>query len=133
MCASQLLFSVSQQYWLVENSTYCNLLCVRVEIFSSGAKKAKFFHRKYNSTKDLKTWKMANNCTLLRSLYLLLSTSFCLHISLEQNINFVHEFRTWNIIYSVNFLSQNILVRKRNDKIFNTNYLPLNLTPTKIK
>ena len=31
---------------------------------------------------------MANNFNLLRSLHLLLSTNFCLHVSLERNINF---------------------------------------------
>ena len=81
---------------------YLNLLFL-VEIVSSGPKIPEYFHQKFNSTKDKKkTRKMPNNVTLLRSLYLPLSTTFCLHVSLEQNIKFVHEFCLWNIIPSEN-------------------------------
>ena len=76
---------------------------------------------------------MANNFNLLRSLYLLLLTSFCLHVSLKRNINFVHEISGAKYNELRKFLSQNIFARKRNDENFHTNYLELQLTVTKIK
>ena len=51
--------------------------------------------------------------TLLHPVHLLLSTSFCLHVGLERNINFVHELRAWNTIPTKNFHHKTI-VRKRN-------------------
>ena len=114
-------------------TTYHSLLFFRVEIISSGAKVPKCFHRKFDSTKNLKTWKMANNFTLLGSLHLLLSTSFCSHVSLERNIKFGHEFRTWNIMPSVNFLSRNIFFRKRSDNNFSHKFFGIEITQTKIK
>ena len=60
---------------------------------------------------------MANKFTFLRSLHLLLSTSLCLHVILERNINLVHEISSENVM----------------TKIFHTNYLELKLTQMKIK
>ena len=49
---------------------------------------------------------MADNFTLLRSLHLLLSASFCLQVSFKQNINFVREFYVWNKVSPENFRHQ---------------------------
>ena len=65
-----------------------------------------------------------------------LSTSFGLHvISLERSINFVYEFRAWNIPVTPSenfqhkkFLSENIMMKN-----FHANYLELKLTQTKIE
>ena len=56
---------------------------------------------------------MASNFNLLCSLHLLLSTPFCLHVSLERNINFVHEISHVKYNASRKFLRRNIFVRKR--------------------
>ena len=58
---------------------------------------------------------MANNFTLLCSLHLLLSTSFCLHASLERNINFVHEVLRVKCNAFKKFLAGNIFVRRNYD------------------
>ena len=63
-------------------------------------------------------WKMANNFNLLRSLHLLLSTAFCLHVSLKRNINFVHEISRVKYNAFRKFSAQNIFGRKLNDKNF---------------
>ena len=61
---------------------------------------------------------MANNFTLLHSLHLPLSASFCLHFTHERNINFVHEIS--HIKYNAfrKFSAQNIFGTKCNDKDF---------------
>ena len=61
---------------------------------------------------------MANNFNLIRSLHLLLSTSFFLHVSLKRNINFVHEISYVKYNALRKFLPRNIFVRKRNDENF---------------
>ena len=61
---------------------------------------------------------MINNFTLLCSLHLLLSTAFCLHVSLERNINFVHNISLVKYNAFRKFLARNIFVRKRNDDNF---------------
>ena len=76
---------------------------------------------------------MANNFALLRSFHLLLSTSFCLHVSLEWSINFVYEILLMKYNDLRKFSARNIFVRKRNDEIFHTNYLEFKLTQTKIR
>ena len=44
--------------------------------------------------------------------------SFCLHVSLERNINFVHEISRVKYNAFRKFSARNIFVRKRNDKNF---------------
>ena len=61
---------------------------------------------------------MANNFTHLCSLHLLLSTSFCLHVSLEQNINFVHEISLVKYSAFRKFSARYIFVKKRNAEKF---------------
>ena len=61
---------------------------------------------------------MANNFALLRSFHLLLSTSFCLHVSLERNINLVYEISRVKYNAFRKFSAQNIFVRKHNDQKF---------------
>ena len=61
---------------------------------------------------------MANNFALLRSLHLLLSTCFCLHVSLERNINFVHEISRVKYNAFGKFSAQNIFSIKRSDEKF---------------
>ena len=65
---------------------------------------------------------MANNFTLLRPLHLLLPTcvctSFCLHVSLEWNIKFVHEISRIKYNAVGKFSAQNIFIRKRIDENF---------------
>ena len=63
-------------------------------------------------------WKMANNFNLVHSLHLLLSTSICLHVSLERNINFVHEISHVKYNAFRKFLGLNIFGRKGYDKNF---------------
>ena len=63
---------------------YRNLL-FHVEIFSSVAKLPKLHHQNLNSTKNSKTCKIAKNFTLLCSLHLMLSITFCLHVSIQRN------------------------------------------------
>ena len=55
---------------------------------------------------------MASNFNFLRSLHLLLSTPFCLHVSLERNINFAHEISYVKYNAFRKFSGQNIFVRK---------------------
>ena len=61
---------------------------------------------------------MVDIFTLLRSLHLLLSTSFCLLVGFEWNINFIHEILCVKYNTFRKFLAQNIFVRKRNDENF---------------
>ena len=61
---------------------------------------------------------MANNFTLLRPLHLLLSTSFCLNVSLERNINLVHEILRVKYNTFRKFSPRNIFAAKRNDEKF---------------
>ena len=62
---------------------------------------------------------MANNFTLLCSLHLLPSASFRLHVSLEWNINFVHEISCVKKIQCLQkFSAQNIFGQKHNAKNF---------------
>ena len=71
---------------------------------------------------------MANNFTLLRSLHLLLlSTSFCLHVSLEWNINFIHKISSRDNFWCKIFSLENVTKR-----IFRTNNMELKLTQTRI-
>ena len=49
---------------------------------------------------------------------LLLFTSFCLHVSLERNINFIHEISHMKYNAIRKFLGQNIFIRKRIAKNF---------------
>ena len=56
---------------------------------------------------------MANNFNLLCFLHLLLSTSFCLHVSLKRNINFIHEISRAKYNTFRKFSGLNIFVRKR--------------------
>ena len=58
------------------------------------------------------------NFNILRSLHLLLSTHFCLHVSLERNINFAHEISRVKYDVFRLFSGGNIFVRKRIDKNF---------------
>ena len=60
---------------------------------------------------------MANNFTLLCSLHLLLSSCFCLRVSLEQNINLVHEILFMKYAFKKSS-AQNIFGRKHNDENF---------------
>ena len=89
-----------------------------VEIFSSCTKTPKFFYRKFNLTKNLGTWKRANNFTYLRSFHLLLSTFFCLHVNLKWNINFVYKISHVKYNTFRKFSARNIFIRKRNDENF---------------
>ena len=111
-CTSSILGAIG------DKNAYRKLLFIRVEIFLSSAKMPKFFHRKFYLTKNYETWKMANNFNLLRSLHLLLSTSFCLHVSLKWNINFVHEISHVKYKAFRKFLGQTIFVRKRINENF---------------
>ena len=61
---------------------------------------------------------MAYNIALLRSFHLLLSTSFCLHVSLQRNINFVYEISLVKYDAFRKFSARNIFARKRNDENF---------------
>ena len=61
---------------------------------------------------------MANYLTLPLSLHLLLSTSFCLHVSLEWNINIIHDISRVKYNAFRKFPAQNILATKCNDKNF---------------
>ena len=63
-------------------------------------------------------WKMANNFNLFRSLHLLLYTSFCLHVSLKRNINFVHEISRLKYNVFKKFLPRNIFVSECNGENF---------------
>ena len=76
---------------------------------------------------------MANNFTFLHSLHLLLFTSFCLHVSLERNINFVNEILRLKYNAFRKFLAQNIFVRKHNDENFSHKLFGMKLMQTKIK
>ena len=132
LCAIVLGMTITKQKIITEKiktsekktQQRCRNFLFCVETFSSGAKTPKYlFHRNFNLKKIQKTWKMANNFTLLHSLHLLLSTSFCLHVSLKRNINFVHEISHVEYNAFIKFSARNTFGRKRNDNNFHTNYL----------
>ena len=114
------------QWWCF---IYHNLL-FRLEIFLSGTKMSKFFLQKFNSMKNWRTWKKVNNFTLLCSLHLPLSTTFCLHVSLERNID--HEFRAWNKKPSKNFRHE-IFSSENMTTIFCTNYFGVEINANENK
>ena len=76
---------------------------------------------------------MANSFNLLRFLHLLLSTSFCLHVSLEQNINFVHEISHVKYNAFRKFSGQNIFIRKRIDNNFSHELFGIEINANEIK
>ena len=77
---------------------------------------------------------MVNNFTLLRSLYLLLSKSFCLHVSLERNINFVmHEVSRVKYNKFRNFSARNSFLTKRIDDNFSHELFGIEINPIENK
>ena len=60
-------------------------------------------------------------------------SNLCLHVSLEWNIDFIHEFCAWNRMPSENFQHEIFSSENITTNVFHTNYLELKLMLTKIK
>ena len=140
----------SRDYGLQYLSLTYTVICFffNVKIVSSGAKIVKIFRQKFylpkneqcrrwptNYSNNIRTYRLhfLFICDTWVSLHLLLSTSFCLHDSLERNVNFVHKFRTWKITHWENFRhkmysSENVIA-----KIFLRELVGIKITANEIK